>query len=377
MSITRALFSIGLLCVGPLALAQIVTSKGTVSVTYEKKLTPEIKAKAFHDAEVNALERHVAESGSFNSEAFEAIRAKVSASIESYVLGASVVSEETHPDTHQYSVVVHVDINDARLNNELKNNTVVANTASTQKSPLTFVFVARGQAAIKSFDAHSYKRVDSSVAASNSSDQAKSGTEGESIKSSQISTNASASARGATQSSTSSTAEIGGSTTRQADQVTWTLIPAASINTIVTGIFSAAAFEVVEAEYVEPQSKGFLSLKALQEDYKSGNDLQPQTLRNTVQGLQSAQIPYLALATLDVGFPDTDPGTGLTRVYVTVTGKVLDVTGRFPRTLASVGPEQFAGIGPSTDVAQTNALKIAADKAARELVSQINSVGVH
>jgi len=96
-----------------------------------------------------------------------------------------------------------------------------------------------------------------------------------------------------------------------------------------------------------------------------------------VQGLQAAQIPYLALATLDVGLPDTDPATGLARVYVTVTGKVVDVTGRFPRTLASVGPEQFAGTGPSSDVAQTNALKLAADKAARELVSQVNVVGVH
>lgn len=377
MSLNRLFIVIGLLSLGTALHAQIESTKGMASVTYDKKLTSDIKAQAFRNAEVNALERYVAEEGASQSDAFEAVRGKIAAAVEGYVLGASIISEETRPESHQYSVSVHVDINAARLQGELKSNTVVANTTSSQKSPLTFVFVARAQETIKSFDAHTYTRVDSGVSGNTSNDQTKTGSEGENIKSSQVSTNASTSARGAAQSSTSTTLESGGSTTRRADQVGWTLIPAANINTIVTGIFSAAAFEVIEAEYVEPQSNGFLSVKALQEDYRTGNDLQPQTLRNTVQGLQAAQVPYLALATLDVGFPGTDPTTGLARVYVTVTGKVLDVTGRLPRTLASVGPEQFAGTGPTSDVAQTNALKMAAEKTARELVSQINALGVH
>jgi hypothetical protein len=359
------------------ATAQVQSAKGMATVSYRDEATPEVKAQAFHDAEVNAVERYFAESGASQSDNFDVIRAKVSGAIGSYVLGATVISEENRPDARQYSVVVRADINASRLSNELKNSSTVANTADQQKSPLTFVFVARAQDSVKAFDPHVYKRTDEKVTGDASGDVSKSGTEGEKIGRSQISTNASTSSHIAMQASTSNIVETGGSTTRRADQVTWALIPSANLSSIVTGIFGSAGFQVVEAEYVEPQSNGLLSLQALQSDYKTGNDLQPQTMRNTVQGLQAAQVPYLALATLDVGLPGTDPQTGLTVVYVTVTGKIVDVTGRFPRTVASVGPEQFAGTGPSSDVAQTNGLKLAADKAARELVSQVNVVGVH
>jgi hypothetical protein len=347
------------------------------TATFTGKLTPDIKAKAFHDAEVNAIERYFAESGASQSESFDAIRGKVSASVGDFVLGATVLSEEIRPDAKQYSVAVHVDINAARIRNLLKNSSAVANTSNKQKSPLTFVFVARGQDSVKAFDAHTYRRQDEKKGMDAGRDESKAGTEGESIADSQVSTNANTSTHSSAQANTSSIVESGGSTTRRANEVTWTLIPVGNINAIVTGIFGAASFEVVDAEYLEPQSNGLLSIEALQNDYKTGNDLQPKTLRNTVQGLQVAQVPYLALATLDVALPDKDPITGLVRVYVTVTAKVVDATGRFPRTVSAVGPEQFAGTGPSSDVAQTNALKLAAEKAARELVSQINLAGIH
>ena len=172
------------------------------------------------------------------------------------------------------------------------------------------------------------------------------------------------------------TTETGGSSTQKSDDTTWRLIPAQSLNAQFTGVFAKAGFDVVEAAYVEPQSKGLLSVKSIERDYETGNDLSPETLRNTAQGLKNAEIPYLALGTLDVGTKDQDPSTGLVRVYVTVSGKILDLNSRFPKVVSSVGPVQFARTGPTEAVAQTNALKLAADSAARELVSQINNVGV-
>jgi hypothetical protein len=355
------------------AFGQIQSSKGMATVSYRDKLTPELKAQAFHDAEVNAVERYFAESGAAQSENFDVIRAKIAGATNNYVLGATVLSEETRADARQYTVVVRAEINGARLSNELKKSSTVANTAEQQKSPLMFMFVARAQDSVKAFDAHTYKRTDTATTTDGRRDNSKSGTEGEAVGQSQISTNANTSAHDASLVNTSNVVENGGSTTRRADQVTWALIPSGNLSAIVGGIFSASGFEVVEAQDVEPDA----NIKALQSDYQTGNDPQPQTMRNTVQVLQSAQVPYLALATLDVALPGADPQTGLTRVYVTVTGKIVQVTGRFPHTVAAVGPEQFAGIGPSSDVAQTNALKLAAEKVARELVSQINVVGVH
>jgi hypothetical protein len=359
------------------ALAQVQSAKGMATVSYAGRLTPEVKEHAYHDAQVNAVERYVADSGAAQTENFELIRSKVSAAIGNYVLGATIVSEETRADAHQYSVAVRADINAARLSIELKNSSTVANTADQEKSPLMFVFVARAQDSVKSFDAHVYKRTDKNGSMEGTANDSKTGTEGEQVTPTQVSTNASTSSHVSKQTSTTDTSESGGSVTHRADQFTWQLIPSGYISSIVTGAFSSAGFQVVDAEYVEPESKGLLSIRALQSDYTTGNDLQPQTMRNTVEGLRAAQIRYLALATLDVGLPGIDPQTGLTKVYVTVTGKILDVSGRFPRTVATVGPEQFAGTGPSADVAQTGGVRLAADKAAHELVSQINVVGVH
>ena len=74
---------------------------------------------------------------------------------------------------------------------------------------------------------------------------------------------------------------------------------------------------------------------------------------------------------------DIDPVSGNTRVTVTVTGKIYNVSGRFARTLSSVGPVQFAGLGPDATVARTNALQLASQKAAQQMVDELNNKGIH
>ncbi|MFX5622530.1 hypothetical protein ABTE00_20475, partial [Acinetobacter baumannii] len=87
--------------------------------------------------------------------------------------------------------------------------------------------------------------------------------------------------------------------------------------------FSQAGYDVIEAAMVE--TAGF-KIAAIEADYKSGNDLQPQTLRAIAAGMKEHQIPYIALGTLDVGLAEKDPQSGLQRVAVTVNAKVWDVT---------------------------------------------------
>ena len=164
----------------------------------------------------------------------------------------------------------------------------------------------------------------------------------------------------------------GGSTTARSDNISWKVANAAEVNTAMTGAFSAAGYEVVEAEYVEGESRGLLSIERIRKDFSTGNDLSAATLRDTANGIRAANIPYIAVGTLDVGMRDRDPASGNTRVFVTVTGKVLDVTGRFPRTVSSVGPVQFSGTGPNETVARTNALQLAAEKAAQQMINELN-----
>jgi len=99
-------------------------------------------------------------------------------------------------------------------------------------------------------------------------------------------------------------------------------------------------------------------------------------MQSIALGMRNAQNPYIAPGTLDLSIVDRDPATGLMRVAVTVNARVLDVTQPVPDTIASIGPVQYAGVGPTEDEARTNALKLAANNAARELTSQLSNLGL-
>jgi hypothetical protein len=55
---------------------------------------------------------------------------------------------------------------------------------------------------------------------------------------------------------------------------------------------------------------------------------------------------------------------------------VWNLEKRLPRKVASVGPVQKQGLGPDAKVAMRNALNIAAEEAAKEIVAILNSKGI-
>ena len=115
-----------------------------------------------------------------------------------------------------------------------------------------------------------------------------------------------------------------------------------------------------------------ISIEAFKEDFRTGEDISGKTRRDAAKGARMVEVPYLAVGTLDIGVKETDSATGLVKVYVTVTGKMISVKNRFPKTVASVGPVLVAGLGPNQSVAERNALKKASATAATELVNQLN-----
>jgi hypothetical protein len=74
---------------------------------------------------------------------------------------------------------------------------------------------------------------------------------------------------------------------------------------------------------------------------------------------------------------DTDPVSGLKRVYVSVNAKVWNIEKRLPRKVASINSSPFAGLGPDSVVAKKNALKKAATRAAKNIVDQLNAKGLN
>lgn len=372
MSLIRIVMLVMLICVGAEVGAQALTSKGVATVTFDGKLNAAVKDRALQEAKANALDRYIAQTDTAKSRNYEMARSQLIGSIDSYVLSTTVLSEEPDPKAGRYTVSIRAEINGPRLENALIGGSAVASTPPAQKSLVTFVFVARQQGSVQRFDDKVYKRVDTSGAASASGDYRRDATESERITSNSVSTSDRVNASANYKEETSASITTGGSTTTKADVVTWNVTRADEINTVMTGAFSAAGYEVVEAEYV-----GSLDVEAVRKAYGTGEDLSPAALQGAVRGVQSAGgIRYFAIGKLDVDMRDKDPATGLTRTYVTVSGKILDVSGSYPRTVSSVGPEQFAGLGPSETVARTNALKEAAGAAAERLINELNARGV-
>lgn len=389
MQVVRYIIAVVLAAFAMQVSAQVQQARGQYSMVYKelvgaaalKSAPAEIKQKAQQEAALKAVEAYYAEGGQSESANFDAIRGKILENPGRYILETTVILETDNPKDFQYSVVVRVSLNVANLRNAVQASSAVAKAVDGEKSALSFVFVSRQVDSTKSYDDRVFKRRDDSAAYSAATQDrgavSEKTSEGESIKRAQISTHGSASQEVNQAVSVSAkstvTSETGGSTVSRASESTWRVVPSANLNQVFIAQFSQAGYDVIEAAMVESEK---FKISDIETDYKSGNDLQPKTLRSIAAGMKEAQIPYIALGTLDVGFPTKDAQTGLVRVAVTVNAKVWDVTRPIPRTRVAVGPVAYSGVGPSEDEARGNALKLAASSASQELSSRMNTMGI-
>lgn len=393
MQVIKRFLALLVVAVAAHAQAQIHQARGQYAVNYkehvgafDKKEAPaKVKQQAQQEAMLKAVEAYFAEAGQAEASNFDGIRSKILQDPGRYVLDSTVIAEDDNKKDFKYSVIVRASLNVANLRNAMQANSAVGKAADSEKSMLSFVFVSRQVASEKSFDDRVYKRSEASMQVSGQAGRQEASStkektsEGESVRKSQVDTFGSKSEKRDDSVSIDvsakavATSETGGSTTRKASETTWRLLPSANLNQVFVSNFSQAGYDVVEAAMVESDK---FKVSDIENDYKSGNDLQPKTLRAIASGMKEASVPYVALGTLDVGLPAKDSQTGLMRVDVTVNAKVWDVTKAIPRTKSAVGPIVYSGVGPNEDVARGNALKSAANSAAQELSSRMSTLAI-
>jgi hypothetical protein len=356
--------------------AQVQTVQGKATLSYQGPAsTPADRILALQKAQVNAFDYYYAEAGDSESQNYASVKDQIFRDIDRYVLDTTVLSESDDVVGRKYTVVVKLALNVPNLRALMKQNSTVGSATRDQKSRLAFLFVSRSVDSVKTYDARVYKRADASAQVRATETQA--GAQSDDNPGSVNSAVAAGGTGIASVEQSTATSETGGSAVRKSKETTWRIAPSADLNQIFTQVFSKAGFRVQEAALVQSAAGGKFKLEAVEEDYKSGNDLKAATLQTIVDGMRVASVPLLALGTLDLGLVDTDPQTGLYRVVVTVNARLLDLNEAIPETVASVGPTQYSGKGPTEDEARTNALKSAANSAARELASQLTSQGIH
>ena len=376
MQITRtaikAIVVLGMALCASVAFAAPPSAKGIATVNYSGKLSATVKQDAMQKAKINALDRYI---NDFNDQPkernYSLIRNQIVTSIDSYVLSALVLSEQTDEKGHSYTVTVRADINDGKLENAMKDSSAMANTANGEKSMIIFVFVARQQKSVQSFDDKKYKRADVQRGVTANENLNRDTTESEKIGKSKVVTGDSGKATYSAEHDATVSVTTGGSVTRKSDAVEWDIAQTADINTITAGVMTNAGYDVVDTDNLDPTL-----MQAIRKDYSGSNDLSPATTQALIAAAKSLEIPYIAVGTLDVGVRDIDPANGRIRVYVKVNERVLTARGRLFKTAAAVGPVDFQGEGPSEDIARTDALKTAARAAAEQLMNSLNAKGV-
>ena len=340
--------------------AEMVKVKGKGEISYKGIFSPgspEERA-AIVEAKKNALGRFVATFDSARFEVYKRVEPEVLAHLDEYVTDFTQLNQETDKTSKRYTVLIEASVNATLLERVMqKGSEAGTGTANAAPTYMTFVFVAREQASRKVFDD---KRTLVEI-----NEGAKSGAEKNAVaddgKSAERSLETNSVAKKVT----------GGNTETKADELVYRVTTVTEVDNAVNAVLTKAHYETVD-----PVDAG-LDLAAFKNDFSAGNDISPATRTAAIKTLKEKEITYLALANMDVGLPEKDDATGLTRVYITVTAKVSGLASKFPKTVASIAGRPYSGLGSNAQVARQNALNEAATQSAAELVDQLRMKNVH
>jgi hypothetical protein len=361
-TVIRSLLFVALACTLS-AQAELVKVKGKGEIVYKSNIfkpgqgSTEERA-AISEAKKNALTRFAADFDSARFELYKRIEAEVLANIDQYVTDYTQLDQQVDKTSKRYTVIIEASVNATLIENAIQKRSGAAaqtaagtTTAKAGGSYMTFVFVARELASRKDFDA---KRTTVEINESSEAGAQK-GKVAEDGQSAEVGVDKSSVVKRTS----------GGNTETKANELAYRVSTVTEVDNAVNSVLTKAKYEVVD-----PVDAG-LDVGSFKGDFSSGSDIAPATRSAAIKTCKEKEISYIAIANMDVGLPEKDEASGLTRVYVTVTAKISDLAPRFPKTVASIAGKPYAGLGSNAQVAKQNALNEAATRSAGELVDQL------
>ncbi|WP_100642414.1 hypothetical protein [Alteromonas facilis] len=324
-------------------------------VTYSGwSLDKDERREAQRTAMINVIESYISQQQPAHYKNYQQVKAQIDADIEAYILDFVITDDNQDKDSKIYEVSLRASINEPKLMAMLLSS--VERDPNAEPPYLTFVFVAREVAGRQERE-------------SKSTSQTKSKEQGIGQDSSD---NTAQRSKSQTQ-----TIEIDSQETDYSDVLLYRASTANEIDVAMGNVFSLADYLVIDAALLEEETNFLLSVNDFISDYEAGNDLSPSTKSNALKGLRNLQDPidYLAIGTLDIDEQQQDPQTGKYRIGVSVTGQVLSIKRR-GAAMAKVGPVQYSAEGDTITMAKNNALKLAAEEAAQELVAILSSKNI-
>ena len=338
---------------------------GKSSQNYEPEIfssgpSDEFKNSSITKAKRAAWEKYTQSFSPSKMKSYRQIESSALKDIDDYIIELSVINEKIDDVAKRYTVFVKATINTAKFDAKLSEISNAGSMKSGSGSAFTFVFVARITDSVKSFDE---KRTQVEMK-EGSNYEKESGTQhdGSTVVSNE--------------NKNISKTTTGGSATKKSDRVVYKILSSDDVNTSMNQVLTASGFEVVGYGDVVSECGG-TEPDDIKAEFTQSNTISRIARRNAIKGARECEVSYFAVGTVDVGLPSVDSVSGLKRVSVSVKSQVWNINKRLPRLIASVGPFSYKGLGPESNVAQTNALNLAAKNVANEIVNQLNAKGLY
>ena len=343
--------------------ATMVNGKATISFDpglFSSKPSGDDKSKAISKAKRGAWDKYTQGFSASKMKSYRQIESSIVNDLDEYFIETNIIDEKIDKDSMRYSIIIRVTINTAKFEAKLAEISNAGSQRSGSGSLFSFIFVARQESSVKSFDA---KRTSIEMKESKGFEKEEASQNGDT-------------ALGSHDYKSIKTTTTGGSTVRKSNQIEYRILSAKGIDTSMNQELTASGFEVVSYEDVVSECGG-TEPSEIKQVFTKSNEIPRMARKNAIKGARECEVSYFAVGTLDVGIAEIDPASGNQRVYVSVKAQVWNIDKRLPRQIASVGPVQYQGLGPNAQVAQNNALVLAAKNAANEIVNQLNAKGLH
>ena len=354
-------------------LSQTVTEKGIGSVKLDRSTCrdgqPVDRKKQLNAIEKAKTSAWVKYTSTFSSDKMQALN-KVGNSfvLNDYIIDYVVLSSDCSKKDRAFTVIIRVNINEAKLNNILRSSSGSSqNQQNLQGQGIVVLVVPRKTTEAQSFDARVTRQ----------SMTKKSLEADELIASDENSTSI-------TESSTQrESVTTGGSTSTKATKRTYEIGDIndanAQINNVLAPLgmrtFNAARLESMAQRYgYEP----FLNEVLNQFSGNSGDlgaNISPQKQNEIIDiiiDVGQGRLNYFLLGTVDYSVPRDDPDTGAKKSDVLVNIQLFKIDDFFgAESVASVGPEIKSAFGETDVLAQTAALKKAFVEATNSLIFKL------
>lgn len=334
---------------------------GSASISYKdglfsSKSPAELQEEAVQKALITVWKKYTTTFSPAKYKAYIGMEQVFTDHLDQYIASYKVIDEKNNKDNKQYIVAIKATINEVAVEAKLGSASAAGNTASGDGSMFSFIFVARDVASVKSYKAKVTKVGKAEARIMNEEKSAMADGTMVSGKSQKV----------------MAKVTTGGSSERKADKIKYVVSSAADVDAAMNEILSPAGFEVVDYADIVSECGG-AEPAVIKDEFSKQAELSRSVRKEAISGARICEVPLFAIGTLDAGMEETDPASGLKKVYVSVNAKVYNIEKRLPKKVASVGPVQYAGVGPSATVAKRNALSKAAKSAAKAIVDQLNA----